>query len=70
MENKLKICRMLAAVLKETRAGAEMENIDYWIDTDFNREYAVIIFRDGNIKTVDITADSGIAVIKDITDKL
>ena len=62
MENKRLIIGYFIRTLQLTRAGEDIEAIE--LSEDQNTE--TIIFRNGYKKPVDITADSGIAMIKDI----
>lgn len=62
MENKQRICDFLTETLKETRAGSGIRSIDY----DEEAETATIIWRDSSKRRVNVAADSGAAMIRDI----
>lgn len=68
-ENKAQICDHLAGVLRMTRQYSNLVAIDYQQD-DFNEKFAVCIFRTGHGQTyhkaINITMDSGSAMIRDI----
>ena len=66
MENKKRICSMLLPVLQETRAGCDLIDIRY----DDENETIELIFVAGYKKKVNVTADSGLAMIKDIVQQL
>lgn len=63
MENKQKILERLCKTLKETREYRDLKSIKYV--TQGSSEYAVLTFPDETY-SVCITADSGIAVIRDV----
>lgn len=67
LEDKAKIIKRLRKLLKATRAGREI--IDMHLVLDGNKETVEITFENGS-KEVDITADSGIAIIKDVVGRL
>lgn len=62
MENKKLILSYFLRCLQLTRAGEDIKEIR----TDKNVDTAVLIYRNGYKKAVDISADSGIAMIRDI----
>lgn len=70
IENKAIVCRKLAELLQYTRAGEDIETIEYKKDEDtdgfVNEETALIRFRNGYTKEVRITADSGSAIVMDV----
>lgn len=63
-EDKQLICDELARLLKFTRGGDGIGKIKYV--KNGQHETATIIFSKGFEVTVNVTADSGIAMIKDI----
>lgn len=65
MENKQLICEKLLALLQETRAGCDLVDIQY--EKDIKAETATLIFSNGYKVLVDVSADSGISMIRDIT---
>lgn len=62
MENKQKICALLLPVLQETRNLHDMTNLEYKPE----QEIVVATFENGYIKTANVAADSGTAMIQDI----
>ena len=69
MENNLTkqdICRALLPVLRMTRALRDLEDLEYQGDT----EEAHAVFRGGYTKKINVACDSGLAMIKDIVNKI
>lgn len=64
-EDKQFIIAALYQALQYTRAGLDIEQIRYE-QLNNGTELAIIIYYGGTHKPVDITADSGIAVMSDI----
>ena len=66
MENKKEIVKALKEVLVLTRAG---ENI---LDLVLSKNEAkvTVFYKNGHFKTVNIEADSGVAIIQDVTSSL
>lgn len=72
-EDKQLIMKALLALLKLTRAGENLTGCDYIIDPVSEKaaeEYVVLKMKDGYMKRVCVTADSGIALIKDVISAL
>ena len=64
MENKANITQRLLLCLMATRAGDDIEDMSYG---KINREEIVSIrFKHGSTLHVNVTADSGLALIKDV----
>lgn len=64
MENKANITQRLLLCLMATRAGEDIEDMSYG---EINREEIVTIrFEHGRTLHVNVTADSGIALIQDV----
>lgn len=61
-ENKSYICRQLSNLVRETRAGSDVLGITLQAD----QKTAVITYRTGARKEVNVECDSGIALIIDI----
>lgn len=61
-ENKFYICRQLSNLVRETRAGSDVLGITLQAD----QKTAVITYRTGARKEVNVECDSGIAMIIDI----
>lgn len=62
MENKEEIVMRLKILLRATRAGEAVADLILHNQQD----KVTILYRAGYTKEVDITADSGIAIIRDI----
>ena len=68
-ENKRKITKALLPVLQMTRAFKDLEDLEYLSETVNNAyelEWVTATFANGHIKTIDVTSDSGIALIQDV----
>lgn len=66
MENKSTIITTLAELLELTRGGSDVAEIYYIVD-DHKNEFAVIRFRTGCEKRVNVTGCSGLAIIDSVT---
>lgn len=64
-ENKKKLVEGLTKLIKRTREGKGIKNIVY-TKGDGDDEYVIIENYYGKTKTIDVTADSGIALMRDI----
>lgn len=69
-ENKQKICDLLSKALIETRGGSNISGIRYINDTEKNMEFAVVMFMGGGSRHINVTCDSGVAMIRDIMKNL
>lgn len=72
-EDKQLITKALLALLKLTRAGENLTGCDYIIDPVSEKaaeEYVVLKMKDGYMKRVCVTDDSGIALIEDVISAL
>ena len=65
MEDKANICRLLLGVLQQTRQCRDLVELEY-INNDGD-EYVNAVFACGSSVPINVTADSGIAMILDIT---
>lgn len=63
-ENKAKICEELFKLLKITRGGQEIQAIDYRLDR--YGETVTLQYGKFQRKEIDVTADSGVQMIRDI----
>ena len=63
-ENKPEIVWDLCKLLRKTRHGSDIAMMEY--AKEGYGEYVLITFDGGFQKKVDISADSGIAIIKDV----
>lgn len=68
MEDKREILAMLCNTLRKTRQFSDLLEIKY-IKMENGDEFAVAYFMRGQ-KRINITADSGIAMIRDVVNKL
>lgn len=70
VDDKDLVCRKLAEFLRYTRAGEDIESIEYEkvdeADGFSYEEYAVIKFKNGFRKGITITGDSGKAIAADV----
>lgn len=64
MENKQHILKLLLICLQETRAGEDI--IGLRLVSDGYKEYVQISYSTGFGRMVNVTADSGIAMLRDI----
>ena len=64
-ENKEYVLQMLLATLKYTIAGVDIAEIRYEQISN-GEEFAIIVFTNGSHKPVNITADSGLALMRDV----
>lgn len=64
MENKQHILKLLFICLQETRAGEDITAL--YLQEDHDSEYVRITYQNGFHKFVNVTADSGIAMLRDI----
>lgn len=69
MENKSNIVQRLHLCLLATRAGEDVADMQYF-KFDDGVEWVTIIFKDGSSRPVNVTADSGIAMIQDVVKAL
>ena len=65
-ENKQEILNLLVAVFKSTYGGDDVKELQY----DNAREEVTIVFQDGFKKLVNVSCDSGLAMILDVTRKV
>lgn len=64
MENHQVICMLLCLTLRETRQYSDLESLDYAKKGE--GRYVIARFVNGGYRKINVTADSGIAMIKDI----
>lgn len=65
-ENKKEIIAALLPVLQNTRGFSDLKDIQYGEKDRLYDEYVDLIFESGAKKRINVTADSGIAMIMDI----
>ena len=68
MENYQVICTLLCITLRETRQYSDLESLDYAKKGE--ERYVIASFDNGGYRKINITMDSGIAMIKDILKRL
>ena len=68
MENHQVICMLLCLTLRETRQYSDLESLDYAKKGE--GRYVIARFVNGGYRKINVTADSGIAMIKDILEHL
>ena len=66
MENKQEICDRLLPALQKTRALHDLEDLDYHV---YPKEEVWAVFR-GGVKRINVAADSGLTMIRDIIEAL
>lgn len=64
MENHQVICMLLCLTLRETRQYSDLESLDYAKKGE--GRYVIARFVNGGYRKINVTMDSGIAMIKDI----
>ena len=65
MEDKAKIARNFAEVLKMTVAFYDLQDLTY-AKTNEDEEFVLAEFKNGRTKKINVHWDSGIAMIRDI----
>lgn len=65
MENKQLICDLLTETLKATRDQADLERIRYE-EIGPDDQQVVLDYKNGGHRSVNVSLDSGIAMIRDI----
>ena len=65
-ENAFILCQRLLKLVQATRAGADVVDIEYFSNNHTDDAHVDITWASGHTKRVDVTADSGIAMIKDV----
>lgn len=61
-ENKQEILDLLVRAVRKTYAGADIEEMIYYEDT----EEVIVVYNHGYRKSVNVALDSGIAMIRDV----
>lgn len=65
-ENTFIICQRLLKLVQATRAGTNVIDIEYFSNDFTDDAHVDITWANGSVKRVDVTCDSGIAMIKDV----
>ena len=67
IESKAKITKKLFELLQMTRDGEDIEDMEYVNDPNsIGREHVYIKYKDGYMKRVNVSMDSGSALIRDV----
>jgi len=65
-EDKKVITKKLLDLLKLTRAGKDLKDCEYYMEHQFCEEFVILRRKNRRSKAICVTADSGIALIKDV----
>ena len=65
-EDKKVITEKLLDLLKLTRAGKDLKDCEYYMEHQFCEEFVILRRKNRRSKAICVTADSGIALIKDV----
>lgn len=65
-ENKQEICRLLLATLQATRGAGDLIALAYEKDPNGYDEIVTAVFKDGGRTEINVSMDSGTAMIRDI----
>lgn len=65
-EDKRKICSLLLPVVQATRAGWDVIDLEYTDNEFMDDEYVRIRYASGCTKKVNVTLDSGAAMVLDV----
>ena len=68
MENHQVICTFLCVTLRQPRQYRDLESLDHVQKGE--ERYVIARFVNGGYRKINVTADSGIAMIKDILEHL
>lgn len=66
MEDKQAICDALAATLRLTRNHSDLDRLEYENDKKHDVEFVTIRWNGGTSRKVNVSLDSGTAMIRDI----
>ena len=69
-EDKREICEKLLQALQATRHMDELVDLEYSGMLTCGEEYVTALFRNGSRKTINVTCDSGYALIQDVMEGL
>ena len=65
-ENKSVIAKHIEELLKCTRFGQDLVSVEYDNNHSCTNEYLIITWENGHIEMINVTADSGLAMIIDL----
>ena len=66
MEQKKEICKKLEDLLKSTRAHSDLESLEYTTEEETCDEAVIATYTNGFTRVIDVSADSGISMIRDV----
>lgn len=66
MEDKAKICELLLPLLQATRCGSDIVSLEYTSLPGIYDEVVCVTWENNYKQIVNVTADSGVAMISDI----
>lgn len=69
-ENTFIICQRLLKLVEATRAGSDVVDIEYYDNEYTDDAHVDITWANGQIVRIDVTCDSGIAMIKDVLEQI
>ena len=69
-ENKEQIVASIFDAFKTMRFGQDIESMSYEFDNDTCKEYVIVKYTYGDTERVNVTMDSGIAMLYDILKRL
>lgn len=69
-EDKALICKIFLQVLRATRQFDDLEELAYEKDGITRMETVTARFKNGGVRWIDVTADSGWAMIQDIVNRI
>lgn len=70
MENKEHILKLLLICLQETRAGEDIIGLQFRSVPKYEEEFVDICYSNGFSEQVNVTADSGLAMIHSVVEAL
>lgn len=70
MEDKQMICDRLLMALRATREHSDLIGLDYETDEKHQMQFVTAEWLNGNSKKINVTLDSGVAMIRDIMEAL
>lgn len=68
-EDKQKILDALLPALRLTRGASDLINLIY-VKVSDDQEYALAVFQNGAERKINVTLDSGIAMIRDVCERV
>ncbi|MCD8068490.1 MAG: hypothetical protein LUE87_06345 [Lachnospiraceae bacterium] len=68
VEDKQKICDLLCAALQATRKNEDMVSLHY--ELDLQGEWVTAVYKNSCFRRINVTCDSGMAMIRDIINRV